>query len=91
MTVTQEAYPANPNAMYVLGLPSFVKSFFNVLLSFLTEKFKNAMQFVSKNDFSKLHEDLGIEILPKEYGGTNRTLQNHLGKIQRQIYSFVQR
>jgi len=78
MTVTQEAYPANPNAMYVYGLPGFVKGVFNVLMSFLTEKFRKIMQFVGKDDFSRLHEDLGIEILPKEYGGTNKTVQDHL-------------
>ena len=56
MTVPQEAYPANPNSMYVYGLPAFVKGVFNVLMSFLTEKFRNIMQFVGKDDFSKLHE-----------------------------------
>ena len=82
ITVTQEAYPATPNAMYILGLPTFVKSVLNVLMSILTETFKNRMLFVSKDDFSKLHEDLGTEILPKEYGGTNRSVQDHLGKIK---------
>ena len=85
MTVTQEAYPANPNAMYVYGLPGFVKGVFNVLMSFLTEKFRKIMQFVGKDDFSRLHEDLGIEILPKEYGGTNKTVQDHLGNSKTSI------
>ena len=83
--ITQEAYPANPNSMYVYGLPGFVKGVFNVLMSFLTEKFRKIMQFVGKDDFSRLHEDLGIEILPKEYGGTNKTVQDHLGNSKTSI------
>ena len=80
MTVTQEAYPSNPDAIYFFGLPTFVKSVFNLFKSFLTEKYKNKLQIVGKKDFYKLHEDLGIEILPVEYGGTNKTVQDHLGK-----------
>ena len=80
LTVTQEAYPSNPDAIYFFGLPTFVKSVFNLFKSFLTEKYRNKLQIVGKKDFYKLHEDLGIEILPVEYGGTNKTMQDHLGK-----------
>ena len=79
MTIFQEAYPANPKAMYFLGMPSFMTSIFNVMMSFSKEKFKQRIQLVGKDDFAKLHEELGIEILPKEYGGTNGSVQDHLG------------
>ena len=79
MTIFQEAYPANPKAMYFLGMPSFMTSIFNVMMSFSKEKFKQRIQLVAKDDFAKLHEELGIEILPKEYGGTNGAVQDHLG------------
>ena len=79
MTIFQEAYPANPKAMYFLGMPSFMTSIFNVMMSFSKEKFKQRIQLVAKDDFAKLHEELGIEILPKEYGGTNGSVQDHLG------------
>jgi len=78
MTIFQEAYPANPKAMYFLGMPSFMTSIFNVMMSFSKEKFKQRIQLVGKDDFAKLHEELGIEILPKEYGGTNGSVQDHL-------------
>ena len=80
MTIFQEAYPANPKAMYFLGMPTFMLSIFNVMMSFSKEKFKKRIQLVTKNDFAKLHEELGTEILPKEYGGTNRSIQDHLGE-----------
>ena len=41
LRVTQEAYPSNPDAIYFFGLPTFVKSVLNVLMSILTETFKN--------------------------------------------------
>ena len=79
MTILQEAYPANPKAVYCLGLPSFLTIIFNFMMSFSKDKFKERTQLVAKNDFAKLHEELGTEILPKEYGGTNRSVQDHLG------------
>ena len=79
MTIFQEAYPANPKAMYFLGMPSFMTSIFNVMMSFSKEKFKQRIQLVAKDDFAKLHEELGIEILPKEYGGTGwNAIEKHI-------------
>ena len=38
-------------------------------------------QLCGKGDFSKLHEEVGTEILPKEYGGTNGCMQDHLDDL----------
>ena len=81
MTIFQEAYPANPKAMFFLGMPTFIESIFNVMMSFSKEKIKKRIQLVAKDNYSKLHEELGTEILPKEYGGTNKSVQDHLGDL----------
>ena len=81
MTIFQEAYPSNPKAMYFLGMPSFMESIFNVMMSFSKEKFKQRVQLVGKDNLAKLHEELGTEILPVEYGGTNGSIQDHLGNV----------
>merc|ERR1712212_671463 len=78
MTIFQEAYPANPKGMFFLGMPPFVEGIFNVMMSFSKEKMKKRIQLVVKDDFTKLHEELGTDILPKEYGGTNKSIQDHL-------------
>ena len=80
MTIFQEAYPSNPKAMFFLGLPSFLEPVFNVMMSFSKEKFRQRIQMCTKGDFSKLHQELGTEVLPKEYGGTNGCMQDHIGK-----------
>ena len=80
MTIFQEAYPSNPKAMFFLGLPSFMEPIFNVMMSFSKEKFRQRIQMCTRGDFSKLHEELGTEVLPKEYGGTNGCMQDHIGK-----------
>lgn len=81
MTIFQEAYPANPKGMFFLGMPGFMESIFNVMMSFSKEKFKRRVQLVGKGDFAKLHDEVGVEVLPKEYGGTNGSIQDHLSKF----------
>ena len=80
MTIFQEAYPSNPKGMFFLGMPGFMESVFNVMMSFSKEKFRQRIQLIGKEDFAKLHAELGTEVLPKEYGGTNGSIQDHLGK-----------
>ena len=41
MTVFQDAYPANPKAMYFLGMPSFVENAFNLMKGFMKQKMKD--------------------------------------------------
>lgn len=79
MTIFQEAYPDNPKAMFFLGLPGFMESVFNVMMSFTKDKFRQRIQLVGKGDFARLHQELGTDVLPKEYGGSNGTVQDHLG------------
>ena len=79
MTIFQEAYPSNPKAMFFLGLPGFLEPVFNVMMSFSKEKFRNRIQMCTKGDFAKLQAEVGTDILPKEYGGTNGCMQDHIG------------
>ena len=71
--------------MFFLGMPSFMESVFNVMMSFSKEKFKQRIQLLGKNDFSKLHEELGTDVLPK---GTfiNHANQNGPYKVQNRTY-----
>ena len=36
-------------------------------------------QILKEGDFTEIHAQLGKEVLPEEYGGTNGKLQDHLG------------
>ena len=44
MTIFQEAYPENPKAMFFLGMPGFMESVFNIMMSFSKEKFRQRIQ-----------------------------------------------
>ena len=55
---------------------------FQTILSFAPKKVKDRTKFYPKGtDFKKLHEALGKDVLPEEYGG-------NAGPIQKQIGSF---
>jgi len=52
-------------------------------MSFSNKKMQERTKFYSKDtDYSFLHEALGKDVLPKEYGGTNGTLQMHVDNLK---------
>lgn len=86
MTIFQEAYPSNPKSMHFLGMPAFMESVFSVMMSFAKDKLRQRIQVHAKgNDFDLLHKDVGPEVLPKEYGGTNGTIQDHIDQLKAEL------
>jgi len=77
-TVFQEAYPTHPKAMHVLNLPPVMEKLHEMASSFQKKKMKDRQKIHPKGDFSGLHADVGIEVLPKEYGGTNDSIEDHV-------------
>jgi len=75
MTVWQDAYPARPKALHFINMPPVIESVFKMMEGFQKEKMKKRNHVHPKGDLSKMQEDVGLEILPKEYGGTNGTIE----------------
>lgn len=74
ITVFQEGYPARPKVQHFLNLPPLMMSAFNLVNSFQKEKMKQRTVVHPKEDYTNLHESVGKEVLPQEYGGTNGTI-----------------
>jgi len=74
MTVWQDSQPIRPKAMHFLGMPTVMVSIFNMMQALQKEKMRERNHVHPKNSYEKLHEDVGTEVLPKEYGGTNGTV-----------------
>ena len=77
-TVFQDAYPSRPKAMHLLNMPAFFETVLNMFKSFLNEKMRNRFQVHPMDDYTTLQEQLGKDILPEEFGGTNGKLQDHI-------------
>eukprot|EP00090_Calanus_glacialis_P029305 TRINITY_DN47040_c0_g1_i1.p1 TRINITY_DN47040_c0_g1~~TRINITY_DN47040_c0_g1_i1.p1 ORF type:complete len:319 (+),score=84.77 TRINITY_DN47040_c0_g1_i1:28-957(+) len=75
ITIWQEAYPARPKAMHFLNFPPVVQGVFTMMQGFLNEKMKKRNQVHQKGDYTKLLEDVGAEVLPEEYGGSNGSVE----------------
>jgi len=74
MTVWQDAYPTRPKALHFINMPPVMESLFKMVQGFQKEKMRQRNHVHPKGDYSKMQEDLGLEVLPKEYGGTNTSL-----------------
>lgn len=73
--IFQEAIPIRPKLMHYLNMPSFFDSLFQLFKSFLKEKLQKRIMFHTSDDMESIYQYVPREILPKEYGGTDGTLQ----------------
>ena len=77
VVVLNEVYPMDNDTLtalsrvYFLNMPKILEKLFSLFLTFLTKKLRKTICLLDKN-CPELLEDLGEEILPAEYGGTNR-------------------
>jgi len=74
MTVWQDAYPSRPKALHFLNMPSAMESVFKMAQGFQNEKMRARNHVHPVGDYSKVQEDLGLEVLPTDFGGTNASL-----------------
>jgi len=78
MLVFQEAYPLDNTQLidlsmiYFQNMPKILKTFLNLFFSFLNEKYRKIVRVHSSSEgCSALREELGEDVLPAEYGGSN--------------------
>ena len=77
VVVFLEAYPLDNDTLtelsrlYFLNMPTILEKLFSLFVSFLTKRLRKSIRLQDKNS-SVILADLGEEILPAEYGGTNR-------------------
>ncbi len=89
-TIFQEMYPARPKKMHFLNMPNFVNFLFNLVRKYLMKKkIQERMMVHSRGDYSKLIEDLGAEVLPEEFGGTNKSLAELTGGLHNMTYNAL--
>ena len=83
MVVFQDSYPMdnqiliNSSNLFIVNMPSLLQKFLNMFTAALDEKYRNILRPLSFSEAEKtLLEEVGEEILPKEYGGTNGTVED---------------
>lgn len=80
MTIFEDVHPSRPKVVHILNMPSIFETIFGIVKGLMKKKMQERLVVHPKGDYSKLVEDLGADILPKEYGGTNGTLKDLAGK-----------
>jgi len=75
ITLGKTAIPVRPKGAHILNRPNIMESLHNMVRNLQEEKMRTRNTLHKPGDLSKLHEELGKDILPKEYGGTNGTIE----------------
>jgi hypothetical protein len=81
VTIFQEAYPMRPKKVHLINMNPIMEKFIAMLQIFLNEKMRARQQVHSKDWKTTLVEDLGPDVLPEEYGGTNGKIQDHISML----------
>ena len=83
MVVFQDSYPMDnqilikSSNLFIINMPSLLQKFLNMFTAALDEKYKNIIRPLGHSEAQQtLIEEVGQEILPQEYGGTNGTVQD---------------
>ena len=77
VVVFLEAFPMDNDILmestrlYFLNMPKFLEKLFSIFLTFLSKKLRKTITVLDNRSLVML-EDMGRDILPAEYGGTNR-------------------
>jgi len=75
LTMFETAWPMKPKAEHILNMPSIFESFHNMAQSMMKQKMRDRTHVHKAGDMTALIEELGEEVLPAEYGGSNGTLK----------------
>jgi len=75
ITMFETAWPMKPKAEHILNMPSFFESLHSMMQSMQKQKMRDRNHVHKAGDLTALHQDVGTEILPVEYGGSNGTLK----------------
>ena len=83
MVVFQDSYPMDnqilirSSNLFIVNMPSLLQKFLNMFTAALDEKYKNILRPLEHSQAQQiLIEEVGEDILPREYGGTNGTVEN---------------
>lgn len=64
-----------PKALHYINTPAAFDTVFNIFKGFMKEKMKKRIN-IHGSDLSSLHKHIPPSMLPKEYGGTNGTIDD---------------
>jgi len=73
--ILQNHYPERLGAAYIMNAPFMFEVFWKMISPFVDPITKQKVSLMSK-DFSKLHENVDLDQLEKEYGGTDSFVYN---------------
>ena len=69
-----------PHVVHLVNMPVVMEKTFVMVRGLMKEKLKRRVFVHTRGHLQRLVEDLGTDVLPEEYGGTNGTIEEHASK-----------
>ncbi|CAH0726590.1 unnamed protein product, partial [Brenthis ino] len=87
VTCIEKAFPLRMKGIYIIHTPSGFETAFQILKTFLGDKLKNRFQVIGKN-IEQVYSVFPKEVLPKEYGGKTRSLDELTAYWKAKVESY---
>ncbi len=75
-----QVFPSMPHVVHLVNMPVVMEKTFVMVRGLMKEKLKRRVFVHTRGHLQRLVEDLGTDVLPEEYGGTNGTIEEHASK-----------
>ncbi|KAK3910648.1 Alpha-tocopherol transfer protein-like [Frankliniella fusca] len=87
LSLAQGAYPQRLKEIHIINAHPFVNKGINLFRSFMKEKMRN--RFVVHSSLESLHKYVPADLLPAEYGGGPRTVENLCDQWNKALESYT--
>lgn len=87
LSLAQGAYPQRLKEIHIINAHPFVNKSINLFRSFMKEKMRN--RFIVHSSLESLHQYVPADLLPAEYGGGPRTVENLCDQWSKALESYT--
>ncbi|XP_050361954.1 alpha-tocopherol transfer protein-like [Nymphalis io] len=87
VTIFEKALPVRVKSSHIFNISSGYESAYNLLKIFLSEKLKKRFHIYG-NGFESLYDVISLNIMPKEYGGEQGTVQELTDYWKKKVESY---
>lgn len=84
----QEAYPLRPKQINVINVPPNIEQTVNFCITFVQDDIKSRVVVHKNGDMGSLHKIVNPEILPTDYGGCDRTLEEYARDWKQKVEQY---
>ncbi|KAF2901317.1 hypothetical protein ILUMI_04868 [Ignelater luminosus] len=84
----QSAYPTRIKGLHFINVPIYFRIIYNIVYPFLNKKLRERVHIYNETGVDPIAKTIPLSILPKEYGGQNKSVDDISSEWKRKVESY---